>query len=70
MEVDLVIAPKLQPLKLEMASGTKKVSNDIYVSSKVKKIVLIQAFAPIEARAHFGGATNQTFFNTYSRMKV
>jgi hypothetical protein len=70
MEVDLVIAPKSQPIELEMTFGTKKISNDIDVSSRVKGFVLVEASAPIEVRAHSGGATDQTLLNTYSRTRV
>lgn len=61
MEVNLVVAPKSQPIKLKVVSNTKIIFGATYVFSIIKGFVLVQTLASAKAKTHSSGTTNLTF---------
>lgn len=58
MEVDLMVAPESQPIKLKVASNTKIIFGATDVFSIIEGFVLVQTLASAKAKTHFSSATN------------
>jgi hypothetical protein len=64
MEVDSIVAPELQPIKLEVVSSTRVFSDATDGFGEIKRTTLVLAHMPTEIMVFFGETVDQAFFDT------